>query len=650
MDMASSIDQDFRTLVEVATDAIMVIGGDGTILYANDAAGELFGHRPADLLGLPFGHPAIHGQISELDIHGRHRRRVAEMRVSSVRWEGEASHVIILRDVSDRVRMAAELRDRLAFEQLLLEISATFARARSSDRQMASAQALGLFCDHVRAEQALLLARTETGAFEIIAFYPADERVSHHTLAPALGAVVEACLRDNRVQSLVGTTLAILDDEPKDGPAHWIGILPLTDGEEGFGALCLMRATPPGLGAAAYDLEALRPAPTLFLDALRRMRLEDLLTRAMIKQASVFRQLVEGLCLVRGRRVVQGNQALADMMGYRIDELPGLETRAFFANEESYKAVGEQGYRDVREGRLYSAEHLFERRNGERFWGELKGAPVEGEDDTDGESVWVLRDITDLREAATRKQQLIDELSRSNAELERFAFIASHDLKEPVRMVASYVNLLSKRYGNSFDGEGREFLNFALEGARRIHQMIEGILDYARIEASSPDLDAVALEAPLDRALASLADILRESRAQITVQRPLPTVLAVPSEMERVFVNLIGNAVKFAKPDQSPRIDIMVETCPSPPKGKDQGSPLCHVTIRDAGIGIPEAEREKVFDIFWRLHGREKYDGTGLGLAIVKRIIDRRGGRVWIESREGLGTTIHILQPVAPSP
>ncbi|CCG07073.1 ATP-binding protein [Pararhodospirillum photometricum] len=633
-------EQGFRALVEAATDAILVIGSSGDILYANDAAGDLFRQTPATLHGAPFGYPVVLGQTVEVDLPAAEGVRIAEMRVSSVCWEGGPAAVAILRDVSERVTLTAYLRDRLHLEELMLDISAGFARATLADEEEVSGRALTRIAAYLHADHACLVVWQDDGDIRLTACHPGPPRaMTKVAFLPLLRAVVLSARgridprpfergREGEPNEAVQALL-------QRANMAWLGLLPLAAGHEEVGWLLVMRARPPDPDGVGSDLDVLRPVAAVLVDSLRRLRAEALLNDVLAKQAAVFQQAVEGLVLVRQGRILRANQAMAQMLGYPVDALVGMETRALFASDEGYDALEPPA--SLANGQVFTGEHLFQRRSGERFWVELKGVHVDTFSDPP-DAVWVLRDISEQREERRRKEQLIDELRRSNAELERFAFITSHDLKEPVRMVASYVNLLSRRYGERLDEEGREFLAFALEGARRIHQMIEGILDYARIEKAGADVEAVSLMESVQRVQEDLKDSLRESGAHLDVD-PLPSVLGVTSEIDRLFANLIGNAIKFAKPKEAPVIRI---TC------VPEDEATWHLKVSDQGIGIPARDRERVFDLFWRLHARENFDGNGLGLAIVKRIVERRGGHIWLDSRENDGTTVHVLLPAVP--
>ncbi len=244
----------------------------------------------------------------------------------------------------------------------------------------------------------------------------------------------------------------------------------------------------------------------------------------------------------------------------------------------------------------------------------------------------IARDVAARRRAEELARQT-EELTRSNADLEQFAYIASHDLQEPLRMVTGYCDLLQRRYKGKLDADADDFITFAAEGAQRMQELVRGLLAYSRVGPHGQTFQPVDAAEAFARAVANLDVAIKESGATIRHGR-LPTVMADATQLEHVFQNLVGNAVKF-RGETAPSIDV---------KATRKG----HVwlfSVKDNGIGIDSRYAEKVFAIFQRLHGRGKYPGTGLGLAICKKIIERHGGRIWFESEPGQGTTFYFTLP-----
>jgi light-regulated signal transduction histidine kinase (bacteriophytochrome) len=227
-------------------------------------------------------------------------------------------------------------------------------------------------------------------------------------------------------------------------------------------------------------------------------------------------------------------------------------------------------------------------------------------------------------------------LGRSNADLEQFAYVASHDLQEPLRMVSSYMQLFEKRYRGVLDAQAEKYIDYAVDGAKRMQALIGGLLEYSRVGRQDEPAAPVDAGTAMDQALANLRSALDESQAVVT-REPLPRVLANAAQLTRVFQNLVGNAVKFRRPEERPRIHVAARL--------QAGNAL--FTIGDNGIGIEPQYADRVFVIFQRLNTRAEYPGTGIGLSVCKKVIERHGGRIWFESQPGAGTTFSFTLPLA---
>jgi signal transduction histidine kinase len=258
------------------------------------------------------------------------------------------------------------------------------------------------------------------------------------------------------------------------------------------------------------------------------------------------------------------------------------------------------------------------------------------------QSVTVSKDLLEQETHARRRTELdlirrTNELSRSNAELEQFAYVASHDLQEPLRMVASYTQLLKQRYEGRLDADADDFIGYAVEGATRMQSLIEDLLEYSRISTRGKDPEPLDAEGALEDAVRNLKATIEETGAIVT-HDPLPTVMVDPTQMTQLLQNLIGNAVKFRREGDTPRVDVSAR------RDDDEW----RFAVRDNGIGIDPQYFDRVFTVFQRLHARQEYDGSGIGLSICKRIVQRHGGRIWIESQPGTGSTFFFTLPGAP--
>jgi len=250
--------------------------------------------------------------------------------------------------------------------------------------------------------------------------------------------------------------------------------------------------------------------------------------------------------------------------------------------------------------------------------------------------VRVTERTAELQESNVQLQAKTAELGRSNSELEQFAYIASHDLQEPLRMVSSYVQLLGKRYQGKLDADADEFIRFAADGANRMQRLINDLLAFSRVGTRGSSFEHVSLEIVLAQVLDTLKLLVQDTGVNIT-HDPLPVVYGDAGQIAQVFQNLIDNAVKFRREEAPPCVHISAEI-----RG---GESL--ISVRDNGIGIDPQYAERIFLIFQRLHTRAKYPGTGIGLAICKRIIERHGGRIWVEVNPGQGSTFYFTLPLS---
>jgi PAS domain S-box-containing protein len=341
---------------------------------------------------------------------------------------------------------------------------------------------------------------------------------------------------------------------------------------------------------------------------------------------SLFEAAPDGILLVdRAGTIVQANSACAQLFGYELGELVGNPVEIIVP--ESVRAK-HGGLRD----RYFAAPHRrpmgsglelqAARKGGTTIPVEISLSPVRFEG-REG-AIAVIRDVTEQR-------RLSRDLKRSNEELEQFAYVASHDLQEPLRMVSGYTQLLKRRYADKLDAEANEYIDFAVDGVKRMQALISDLLAFSRVGSrAKPHVD-VELDDVMRQALTNLKVAIDESSAKVTFA-PLPTVPGDRSQLTQLVQNLVGNALKFRKPGDAPEVSVSVVR---------EGS-LWRLSVADNGIGIDPAYRQKVFVIFQRLHAREDYPGTGMGLAIAKKIVENHGGRIWIDDTVTRGTTFHF--------
>jgi PAS domain S-box-containing protein len=334
----------------------------------------------------------------------------------------------------------------------------------------------------------------------------------------------------------------------------------------------------------------------------------------------------------RDDEIVLLNVRAEEEFGYSRDELLGQKVTNIIPEgfAERLLADGRRSAAEALAQQIGMGIELYGRRkNGSDFPIEIMLSPLKS---TDGILVTAaIRDISARREAEAQLLLKVEELNRSNGELEQFAYVASHDLQEPLRMVASFTQLLSKRYKGKLDADADDFIAFAVDGASRMQRLIQDLLTYSRVGTKTKKLMPTSSEIALKLALLNLHETVEQSSAQVTYD-PLPTVLSDESQLTQLFQNLVGNAIKYQN-STPPRIHI------SAARSENK---TWLFSVRDNGLGIDPRYFDKIFGMFQRLHKREEFAGTGIGLAICKKIVERHGGTMSVESKPGNGSTFRF--------
>jgi len=264
--------------------------------------------------------------------------------------------------------------------------------------------------------------------------------------------------------------------------------------------------------------------------------------------------------------------------------------------------------------------------------------PTRDEDGVPTGLVGIARDITARKEAEEQLRRTLKELSRSNQDLEQFAYAVSHDLQEPLRQVASFAQLLERRFGDQLGEKGAGYVAHVVDGAQRMNQQIKDLLAYSRLGRPGAEEVEVDLEEVLGAARRHLARAMSKSQAELLVVGELPSVCGDRARLVQLLQNLLGNAIKFQRQGVTPRVELRAE----------QEGDMWRVAVSDNGIGIRCDEPQRVFRIFQRLHTAEEYPGTGIGLTLCRRVVESHGGKIWYETEEGEGTTFHFTLPAIP--
>jgi len=340
---------------------------------------------------------------------------------------------------------------------------------------------------------------------------------------------------------------------------------------------------------------------------------------------NILRSMVNALIIVSPQGVIlRVNAAACRMLGYSQDELVDRPFTMVLGDAGPLEGPWTDDI--VRYGSIRGVDAVYRTRSGRRIPVSFTASVMADDSGEPQAVVCVAADIT-------QRKRTEQELARSNEELERFAYVASHDLQEPLRMVSSFVQLLAKRYEGRLDAEADEYIHYAVDGAKRMKTLITDLLTYSRVRTRGRDPEPTDAGEVVRTVLADLGQAIREAGATVECGR-LPVVMADRTQLGQLVQNLLSNAIKYRR-EQAPRVSISAEA----------DEDMWRFAVRDNGIGIEPKHFERIFVIFQRLHGRGEYPGTGIGLAVCKKIVERHGGRIWVESAPGKGATFYFTLP-----
>ena len=324
------------------------------------------------------------------------------------------------------------------------------------------------------------------------------------------------------------------------------------------------------------------------------------------------------------------NEQIEEIFGYSPADIGDYETRTNLFDlkrPDGTRLAPEEipAYRIIEKGETVDDGPIgLERPDGEYVWLLVSGKPIR--DDDERKAVLTFTDVTDQVEYERK-------LRTSNERLEQFAYAASHDLQEPLRMVSSYLQLIERRYEHELNEDGKEYLEYAVDGADRMREMIQSLLDYSRVDQRGADFEPVELDAVLAAVREDLRVRIEESDAEITADS-LPTVHGDEKQLRQLFQNLLENAITYSG-EEPPQIDISAE------RDGDEWV----VSVEDGGIGIDQNHADRIFEVFESLHAPADHSGTGIGLALCERIVERHGGEIWVDSEPGDGSTFSFTLP-----
>lgn len=350
----------------------------------------------------------------------------------------------------------------------------------------------------------------------------------------------------------------------------------------------------------------------------------------------VFNEAPYGVMIMDlGKKIIHTNKTLCQQLGYDADELNAFSMFDFVPTEQR-KSV------ELLYSELSPSQHSITRelqllkKQGGAINVNFFATQIKDENDVPLLYLGMIENITEKRKAEAQLEQYSKDLEKSNKDLQQFAYIISHDLKEPLRMMTSYIQLLKRRYNNKLDDTGREFMGFVVDSAKRMNNLIDDLLSYSRVGRDKRSKEMVSTNTLIKNAQNNLRLLIQENNATINIKGVMPIVLCNKHQITNLFQNLIGNAIKYHREGIDPIIEIDVEN------RKDHWL----FSVKDNGIGIEQEHLESIFMIFNRIHSNETYEGTGIGLAIAKRIVETHGGKIWVHSVIDGGSTFFFTLPI----
>ena len=617
-DLSESKDSEarYRGLLEAAPDAMVVVNQDGEIVLLNVQAEKQFGYRRDELVGQKVKNIIPEGFAERLIADGT--RSAAEALAQQIgtgielngrRKDGSEFPIEIMLsplESTEGILVTAAIRDITVRKDAETHLAQMEGRYRglleaAPDGMAVVNQGGEIVLLNAQAEKHFGYRRDELIGQEVTNIIP--EGFAERLIADGTRTAAEALAQQ------IGTGIELIGQR-KDGSEFPIEIMlsPLDSAE---GIL---------VTAAIRDITVRKDAETHLAQMEGRYR-------GLLEAAP------DGMVVVNQRgEIVLLNAQSEKQFGYLRNELIGRKVKSIIPEGFAERLIADE----TRTAAEALAQHIGTgielyglRKDGSEFPIEIMLSPLES-----AEGILVtaaIRDITTRKDAEAHLVQNVKELNRSNEELEQFAYVTSHDLQEPLRMVASYTQLLSRRYKGKLDSDADEFIAFAVDGANRMQRLIQDLLTFSRVGKKGQDLLDISSDDALQQAILNLRGAIEESGAIVT-RGPMPEVKANETELTQLFQNLVGNGIKYQGPG-TPHIHI---------SAVKNGSPKWIFSVQDDGLGIDPQFFERIFGMFQRLHKRDEFAGTGMGLAICKKIVEQHGGSISVDSTPGKGSTFHF--------
>ena len=623
----------FRSLYENSFDAILLTKPDGSIISANHAAEKIFGMAEDEIIkvgreGLVVKNEQLDAALEERIHKGEKRAELTYKRKDGSIFFGETTSSLftdvdgvvktsmIIRDITDRIRTEEKLRqtyDNLEekVQERTIELEKAYDSLKESETKFRE-----LF-NQARDTIALSEVKENMLPGHFLEVNETTILKSGYTKKELLDMTPLDLFAPNSQDKIP----KIVSELHKRKYATFETVFIVKDGKQ----------IPAEVNLHIFKLGEKEVALAITRDVTERKKSEKALKESEIKFRKLFNQATDMLSLTELNEdgtignYIEVNEAANKRLGYTKNELLDMTPLDLYLNSSSTRNMVSEMFKKG----CAMAENIQVAKDGRQIPVELNTTLFELE----GKNIVlsISRDNTERKKSEKDLKKVITELERSNKELQSFAYITSHDLQEPLRTIASYAQLLKRRYEGQLDSDADDFIEFMVNGAARMKKMINGLLDYSRVGTKGGKFTEFEAENALNYALSNLGSAISENNAEISHDE-LPLISADESQIIRVFQNLIGNAIKFRKESVKPKIHISANK-----KGNEY-----IFSVSDNGIGLEEQYSDQIFEVFKRLHAIDEYQGAGIGLAVVKRIIDRHGGRIWVESELGKGSTFYF--------
>ena len=639
----------YKAIFENSQEAIFLTVPDGTILDANPAAEKMLGYNKEKIrrLGrdgiIDITDPRLPGMLKERERTGKLEGELRYIRSDGSKFDGELSSrifkdrngnertVIIIRDISKRKKAEEKLKkanEDLNQERIRLQ---TIIESMPVGVFMGDENGKGLFVNKMFYKilgtdapipRSINEYReykgwfTETGKLVKTEEWPGSQALNGKKTSYA----VDVQRFDGKIATVIASGVPITDTK-----GQIMGSLVV------FQDITGRRKMEKELREARENLEGqVEERTTELQEAYESVKESEIKFRELFNKALDMITLSESQENGSLGNFIEVNDATINIMGYTREEFINKTPLDFFApdNQKEVPKI----MKELRKKRHTTFESISITKDGKQIPVEVNVHMFQLGEKLVG--LAIARDITERKKSEQQLKETITELKRSNKELQSFAYITSHDLQEPLRTIASFAQLIERRYKGRLDSDADEFIEFMVDGASRMKEMILSLLDYSRVGTKGSEFIEFESETALNYALSNLGSTIEEVNAEITYD-PLPVIFADKDQIISVFQNLIGNGIKFRREGIPPKIHVSAQK---------NGNEYIF-SVSDNGIGLEEQYSDKIFEVFKRLHAIGEYRGAGIGLAIVKRIIDRHRGRIWVKSKLGKGSTFYFTLP-----